>query len=83
MNGTGESFLSLDLFSVGFKNIFLVLLRGRSPPSPPPWTHHWLQRHMTGCFSAFYVNTCACHVYFTVNLLTFLLTKSKESCIVL
>jgi len=36
MNGTEESFLSLDLFSVGFKNIFLVLLRGRSPPSPPP-----------------------------------------------
>jgi len=35
MNGTGESFLSLDLFSVGFKNILLVLLRGRSPPSPP------------------------------------------------
>ena len=37
-----ESFLSLDLFSLSFKNIFLVLFRGggRSPPFPP---------HMDSC----------------------------------
>jgi len=35
MNGIRGSFLSLDLFSLTFKNIFLALLRGgRSPPSP-------------------------------------------------
>jgi len=33
-----ESFLALDLLSLTFKNIFLVLLRGgRSPP----WIRHW------------------------------------------
>jgi len=34
-NGIRESFLSLDLFSLTLENIFLTLLRGRSPPSPP------------------------------------------------
>jgi len=47
-------------------------------PHRPPWTHHWLQRHMTGCFSAFYVNTCACHVYFTVNLQVYFLTYKEQ-----
>jgi len=45
MNGTRESFLSLDLFSLTctFKNIFMVVLRGgqlphRPPPMDPPLT---------------------------------------------
>jgi len=37
-----ESYLSLDLFSLTFKNIFLDGGRGRSPPSPPSplWIPH-------------------------------------------
>jgi len=33
-NGLRESFLSLDLFSLTYKNIFLALIRGRSLPPP-------------------------------------------------
>jgi len=40
MNGITGSFLSLDLFSLTFKNIFLALLRGGGdrphPPMDPP-----------------------------------------------
>ena len=45
--GIRESFMSLDLFSLTFKNIFVALLRGRgaialSPP-PPLWIRHCLE----------------------------------------
>jgi len=43
MNGIRESFLSLDLFSLTFRNIFLVLFRGGGAVAPmPPWIRHYL-----------------------------------------
>ena len=46
MNGIGASFLILDLFSLTFKNIFLVLLLGAGAIAPapmdPPLTDHLL-----------------------------------------
>jgi len=45
-NGTRERFLSLDLFSLTFKNIFSspLTVGGRlgQSPSSPPWIHHCL-----------------------------------------
>jgi len=35
-----ESFLSLNLYPLTFKNIFLTLLRGRRSPHRPPWIGH-------------------------------------------
>jgi len=39
-------FMSLDLFSLTFKNIFLAVLRERSP-LPRLWICHWAIRHYT------------------------------------
>ena len=35
-----ESFLSLDLFSLVFKNIFMALLQGEGRSPPPLWIYH-------------------------------------------
>jgi len=54
MNGIRESFLSLDLFSLTFRNIFLVLFRGGGGGCPraamdPPLLAHYCARPSQRC----------------------------------